>query len=55
MKNQWLLNNKDEPEIRRLRRKLSPDLVEVLHMLDAFENRFTADAHLQIEPSVAAR
>ena len=28
-----------ETDVKRLRRRLSPDLLEVLHMLDAFEVR----------------
>jgi hypothetical protein len=43
---QRILNDEDkEFEIRRLRRQLSPDIVEVLHMLDAFESRSISDAH----------
>jgi hypothetical protein len=33
-----------EAEMNRLRRRLSPDLLEVLHMLEAVELRFSAKA-----------
>jgi len=48
--NDWqrILSDEDRAlDIRRLRRQLSPDVVEVLHMLDAFESRSVADTHSQ--------
>lgn len=45
---QRLLNGgSQDDDVRRLRRKLSPDLAEVLHMLDALENRTVPDAQSQ--------
>jgi len=45
---QRIVNGEDqELDIRQLRRQLSPDVVEVLHMLDAFESRSISDAHSQ--------
>lgn len=45
---QRILSDEDRAlDIRRLRRQLSPDVVEVLHMLDAFESRSVPDTHSQ--------